>query len=145
MKQSLKSKSPIMKRLAGHFQGRGANTMEPIKRIAQHGTMIVLAHLIALLGHAVAHWRLHVVTNWWQSLYTAVVIFGLPLLAMLLLWTRAQRAGLVLLGLTLAAAMIFGVCYHFVLSSEESIFLHRNAWGTLFTTTAALLAIVEGV
>jgi hypothetical protein len=80
----------------------------------------------------------------WQRAFIAIVIFAVPVLAALLLWTSWQRAGVVFLGLSLAGSLVFGVYYHFAATGIDSVFnaLHQH-WGVWFRITAGLLALVE--
>ena len=47
------------------------------------GTLIVLVHMAALLGHAASHAHLTIGMNTWQSAFIAIVIFAAPLFAMI--------------------------------------------------------------
>jgi hypothetical protein len=109
------------------------------------GTLIVLAHLAALLGHASGHAHLGIGMNSWRSAFIAIVIFAGPLLAMILLWTPAQRAGVFLLGIAMAGAFVFGLYYHFaVAGADNALALSPKDWSTEFLVTAVLLAEIEG-
>jgi len=115
-----------------------------MKQVAFRGTLIVLAHMIVLFGHGAAHWHLQIEPNPWQRLFIAIVIFAAPVFAALLLWTRWPRAGMTLLGISLGAALLFGLYFHFVAGGTDSIFnpIHTH-WNIWFRVTAILLALVE--
>jgi ACR3 family arsenite efflux pump ArsB len=67
-----------------------------------------------------------------------------PLIAMLLIWTRLARAGLVLLVISMAGSLIFGVIYHYVVISPDHIsHLPPGDAQGLFRTTALLLVLTE--
>lgn len=115
-------------------------------RTRNTGTLIVLAHLAVLLAHGSGHAHLGIGTNAWQSAFIAIVIFALPLIAMVLLWTRVQMAGVLLLGSAMAGALAFGLYYHFVATgADNALGLRQSDWSTAFLATAVLLAVVEAV
>jgi hypothetical protein len=108
------------------------------------GTLIVLLRLAILFAHGAAHTHLHIDTNAWQTAFIASVIFAGPILASILLWTRMQRLGLVLLGLTMAGSFVFGLYFHFIAAGPDNAAGLSNAgWGGMFRATSVLLAITE--
>jgi hypothetical protein len=107
-------------------------------------TVAVLAHLVVNLLHGRAHEELDVSLSTWQYIYVINVILFAPLIAMLLLWTRYARMGLLLLVVSMAGSLIFGVSYHYLIISPDHIF-HLppgDAAGT-FRLTAFLLVLTE--
>jgi ACR3 family arsenite efflux pump ArsB len=107
-------------------------------------TMSVLAHLLVSIVHGRAHERLAVGLSNWQNIYVLTVIVIAPLIAMVLIWTRLARPGLVLLVISMAGSLIFGVAYHYVVISPDHV-SHiplGDAQG-LFRTTALLLVLTE--
>jgi hypothetical protein len=75
--------------------------------------------------------------------HCAVIVIG-PVFAMALLWTRLQKIGFVLLSVTMAGSLLFGVAYHFfVPGSDNALELHNGLWESLFRTTATWLAGIE--
>src|ERR671928_1589284 len=107
-------------------------------------TVAVLVHLVINLLHGWAHEELGVGLTTWQTIYVINVIFFAPLIAMLLLWTRYVRLGLLLLVVSMAGSLVFGVLYHFLIFSPDHIFYipPGDAAGT-FRLTAFLLALTE--
>ncbi len=73
-------------------------------------------------------------------------IIGLaPLVAMVLLWTRLARAGAILLLVSMAASLVFGAYYHFLLAGPDNVLhLPIGSAQTSFQLTAVLLVITEG-
>ena len=67
--------------------------MNTSRKIRNNGTLIVLVHIAALLGHASSHVHLTIGVDTWQSAFIAIVIFAAPLFAMILLWMRFLTAG----------------------------------------------------
>ena len=108
------------------------------------GTVAVLAHLAVTLLHGQAHDQLHVGLSNWQNIYVLVVIVVAPLIAMLLLWTRYARTGLLLLVVSMAGSLIFGAVYHFVVVSPDHVshLPPGDAQGQ-FRITAVLLILTE--
>src|SRR5215467_12958625 len=97
------------------------------------GTLIVLAHLFALMAHVSGHSHLNIKPNSWQTVFIASVIFAGPLVALVLFWTRLQRTALFLLATTMAGALVFGVYYHFVApSADNALGLAPGQWSTVF-------------
>ena len=110
------------------------------------GTLIVLVHMAALLGHAASHAHLAIGVDTWQSAFIAIVIFAAPLFAMILLWMHFQTAGVFLLGTSMAGSLIFGVYYHFVVAGADNAFeMGPGYWNTAFRITAGLLAAIEAL
>ncbi len=114
------------------------------KRVALGGNLIVLVHMVVLFGHGAAHSHLHIEPSHWQRAFIAIVIFAVPVLAALLLWTRRQTEGVVVLGLSLAGSLVFGLYYHFVAAGIDRVFNPTHTpWRGWFRITAVLLALVE--
>jgi hypothetical protein len=114
------------------------------KSVAFYGTVIVVAHLLANIAHGMAHSQLHIGLSPAGTLFVGVVILVCPLLAMVLLWMRQRKIGLVLLGLSMTASMVFGLYHHFGVAGIDQVG-HQGSgvWATTFAMTAWLLAITE--
>jgi hypothetical protein len=114
------------------------------RRIALMSTVVVLAHLLVSIIHGCAHDRLVVGLSPWQNVYVLTVIVIAPLVAMALIWTRYAHAGLLLLVISMAGSLIFGVVYHYIVISPDHVshIPPGDAQG-LFRTTALLLALTE--
>ena len=107
-------------------------------------TVSVLAHLVVSIVHGQAHGRLLVGLSDWQNFYVMTVIVLAPLIAMILIWTRYVDVGLVLLVLSMAGSLIFGVAYHFIVISPDHVsHLPPGDAQGLFRTTAVLLVLTE--
>jgi ACR3 family arsenite efflux pump ArsB len=114
------------------------------RRIVLLSTVSVLAHLVVSIVHGRAHESLAVGLSSWQNLYVLTVIVIAPLIAMLLIWTRLARAGFVLLVISMAGSLIFGVAYHYVVISPDHVsHLPPGDAQGLFRTTALLLVLTE--
>jgi hypothetical protein len=114
------------------------------KAIAAYGTAIVLAHLLIAIVHGMAHADLQIGLSTTQKLFVFLVINVCPLIAMTLLWTKRQRAGLALLSISMFASLLFGVWNHFVVGGPDHVVeVAEGAMGHVFQITAVLLAVIE--
>ena len=107
-------------------------------------TLAVLAHLVVSIVHGRAHESLVVGLSSWQNIYVLTVIVIAPLIAMVLIWTRLARSGLMLLVVSMAGSLIFGVVYHYIVISPDHVsHLPPGDAQGLFRTTALLLVLTE--
>ena len=107
-------------------------------------TVAVLAHLVVNVLHGRAHENLNVGLSAWQNIYVITVIVIAPLIAMLLLWTRYARLGLLGLIISMAGSLIFGVVYHYVIVSPDHVsHLPPGDAAGMFRLTAFLLILTE--
>jgi hypothetical protein len=107
-------------------------------------TLFVMLHFVIVVVHGEAHSQLHIQPTIWQRGFIAVVIVIGPVLAMVLMWMRLYKIGLVLFSATMAGSLFFGVAYHFLVSgSDNALELRHEHWEFLFRTTATSLAVIE--
>jgi hypothetical protein len=107
-------------------------------------SLVVSVHLAVLVAHGSAHSHLNIAVGAWQKAFIAIIIFIVPLIAMMMLWTRVRKLGVVLLGLSLAGSLVFGVSYHFLIAGPDNAFgQYHSHWGSAFQATAILLALIE--
>jgi hypothetical protein len=107
-------------------------------------TAVVLAHLIVNILHGQAHTRLGVGLSSWQQIYVISVILLAPLVALALSFTRYAKAALWLLLVSMLGALIFGLCYHYLIISPDHVtHLPPGDARHLFRVTALLLLITE--
>lgn len=115
-------------------------------KIAQYGTMLVVLHAIANGLHGLAHIKIPVPLSLLQSLFVGIVIFPIPIIAAVLLWTQFYRLGSWLLLSSIAGSLLFGLYNHFLVISPDHVSQVSFAgWGLLFQFTAILILIVDGV
>lgn len=108
------------------------------------GTVTVLAHTVIVLLHGAAHQELNVALSLWQKNYAASVIMLAPIVAAVLLWTRHGRTGFLLLTVSMAGSLIFGLYYHYVAVSADHVsHLPPGDAQGLFRLTALLLTATE--
>jgi len=109
-------------------------------------TIVVLAHLVVNLLHGRAHTDLGVGLTTWQYVFVMTVILLVPLVALVLSWTRYSRAGLWLLFISMLGSLIFGFCYHYIIISNDHVaHLPPGAARFSFRVTALLLLITEAL
>ena len=116
------------------------------KKIAIAGTLVVLAHTVALVFHSLAHIRLEIFLGPLGNAFIYVVIVAAPPLALALLWTRWQRAGVWLLLASMFGSLAFGAYNHFMVDSPDHVMnVPHGDWGYIFTVSAIMLAVVEAI
>jgi hypothetical protein len=104
----------------------------------------VLAHFVVNVVHGRAHGELGVGLSEWQTIYVITVILMAPLIAIPWLWTRYARVGLLMLVISMAGSLIFGVIYHYVIVSPDHVsHLPPGAAQGVFRLTALLLVLTE--
>ena len=72
------------------------------------------------------------------------VILAGPLVG-LALASFNERIGSWVIAVTMASALVFGCVNHFVLAGPDHVSQVAERWRPIFTTTAALLAAIEGL
>ena len=111
--------------------------------LQRFGLSVVALHFLVGLAHGMAHSRLHIDMNLWQTAYILLVITVLPLLSGFLLW-RAVTGGFFLLLASMLGALIFGGYYHFIAVGADNVAsLGLHSWAPPFQVTAVMLAITE--
>ena len=117
---------------------------------AQHSStrawvaVVVIAHLIVSLVHGMAHTEAQIPMSAAANMFVFVVILAGPLVGLSLLWWF-ERLASGLIAATLAASFLFGIVNHFLLASPDHVAHVATQVRPLFTVTAALLAITEGL
>ena len=103
---------------------------------------IVVVHLLISAIHGTAHTGASVPMSVPANLFVFVVILAGPLIGLVIsVW--AKRLGGVVVALTMAASLIFGVVNHFIIDSPDHVSHIAAPWSRLFAITAVLLAITE--
>src|SRR6185295_12509863 len=107
-------------------------------------TVVVLAHLVVNVLHGRAHTELAVELSSWQQFFVIAVILLAPLVALVLSWTRYIKAGSWLLLGAMLGSLIFGICYHYIIISNDHVaHLPPGEARYLFRVTALLLVVTE--
>ena len=102
----------------------------------------VLAHLITSMVHGTAHGGAHIPLSQGATLFVFVVILAGPVVGLALSW-RTERAGSLIVALTMAGSLVFGLVNHFLLNSPDHVSRVEAQWRMTFGTTAVLLTITE--
>ena len=106
-------------------------------------TAVVLVHLAISLVHGRAHAGGQVPLSAAASVFVYVVILAGPLVG-LVVARRQPRAGALIVGISMAAALLFGLVNHFIINGSDHVSQVAAEWRTLFAVTAALLVVSEG-
>jgi hypothetical protein len=104
---------------------------------------VVLTHLGLSMIHGVTHLEAHVLLSSAAMLFVIAVILVGPVLGLIVQRFASARVGAWLITTTLAAAMIFGLVNHFVLSGPDHVMHVAPPWRMAFASTAALLLLTE--
>lgn len=116
------------------------------RRIVVWAAAVVVAHLACAALHGLAHARLGVGLSPFQDAYAKLVIIAAPVAAAALLGTRWRSLGALLLAVSMAASLAFGVYFHYVHESLDHVaHLPPGAAQGLFRWTALALAVTEGL
>jgi hypothetical protein len=107
-------------------------------------TAAVLAHLVVSIVHGAAHDGAHVPLSPAANLFVCIVILAGPLVGLGLTWW-AERVGSWVVATTMAGSLVFGLVNHFVLDSADHVAHVVQEWRSLFTSTAVLLVVTEGL
>jgi len=75
--------------------------------------------------------------------YVAIVITLAPIVAGVLLFSRTQKVGALLLTLSMLGSFAFGFWYHFLTPGTDNVAEVHGPWHSPFLWTAIALAIVE--
>ena len=105
---------------------------------------VVIAHLAISFVHGAAHAQAHISMSPAGNLFVFGVILAGPVIG-LALALRFRRVGAWVIGITMAASLVFGVANHFVLASADHVAHVAPRWQPLFAATAVLLALTEAL
>lgn len=107
-------------------------------------TLLVAVHTGVLAGHGAAHRALGVELGLWREIFVAVVIVAAPLVAAVLVHTRAHRAGYRSLAVAMLGALAFGVLHHYLAISPDHVdHLPPGDARGAFEATAAAMTVLE--
>jgi len=120
--------------------------------IVRYAILVVIAHLIINGIHGFAHQQLGVSISDFQSAYVLLVTLAAPIVAVIML-LFLNKPKILLVGawlglVSMLASLLFGIVYHIVISSSDNIFTvmqNPSLYSIVFTSTAILLLIIEGV
>ena len=105
---------------------------------------VVIVHLAISFVHGAAHAQANISMSPSGDLFVFVVILAGPLIG--LAWTlRSRRFGARLIGITMAASLVFGLVNHFFVAGADHVSHVNRDWQPLFAATAVLLAVTEAL
>ena len=105
--------------------------------------VLILIHLIVSTLHGLTHEAAIVKLTTFGYVYVMIVITLGPLVAAVFLFTRKQKAGALLLALSMLGSFIFGVWYHFLSNTSDNVTQVHGPWHSTFLWTAIALAVIE--
>jgi len=104
----------------------------------------VLLHLGISLIHGRAHAGAQVPLPLAATLFVYIVILAGPLIGSIAsAWT--PRAGALIVAVSMAGALIFGLINHFIVAGADHVAHVAAEWRTLFGITAVLLVVSEAI
>lgn len=115
-------------------------------RLKRFALLVILAHLLVVAIHGRAHRQLIVPLTRTQEIFILAAVLLGPLVAALLLISRAPRFGAWLLLLSMAASLAFGAYYHFLVTGPDNVgSISAGNWGTVFLASSVLLVLIEAL
>ena len=105
--------------------------------------LLVAAHVVASGLHGWSHLHAGVPTTFVQNVFIAAVIIAIPPVAAALIALRRWHLGYALLLSSMAGSFIFGIAFHFVVDTPDSVVNVCGAGARMFLVSAVLLALVE--
>src|SRR5262245_17654508 len=103
---------------------------------------VVILHLIVSAVHGSAHTSAGVDLRCLSLAFVLVVILAGPLVGLAWMW-KNPIAGARLIGITMAASLLFGLVNHFIIPGADRVDHVVAHSRTLFESTAVLLVITE--
>ncbi|HEY7186102.1 MAG TPA: hypothetical protein VH436_06110 [Vicinamibacterales bacterium] len=114
--------------------------MEPKQRLTLAG--VVILHLIVTAFHGSAHNGAAVEQGWAAMAFIFLVIIAAPLVGVGWMWLD-PRTGARIIGIAMAASLLFGLVNHFIIPGADHVNHVAPAWRGLFASTAVMLVIIE--
>lgn len=115
-------------------------------RLKRFALLLILVHLLVVAVHGRAHRHLIIPLTRTQEIFILAAVLLGPLVAALLLISRAPRAGAWLLLLSMAASLAFGAYYHFLaIGSDNVASVSSIGWGRIFQASSVLLVLIEAL
>ena len=106
---------------------------------------LILHHAVAVM-HGGVHTALEIFLPAAKNSFVIGIIIVLPILAVILVWTQFATAGLLVLMICMAGALVFDVYHHYILVSPDNIaHLPQGAHDqhAQFVWTAHALAVLQ--
>jgi hypothetical protein len=103
---------------------------------------VVVLHLLVSLVHGWAHGTAGVAGNGPSMAFVVIVIIAGPLVGLAWMWKNAV-AGARIIGVTMAASLVFGLVNHFIIASPDRVDYVVAHARTVFEVTAVMLVLSE--
>jgi len=105
--------------------------------------LLVAVHVVASSLHGWSHLHAGVPTTLVQNVFISVVIVAIPPVAAALIARRRLRLGYALLLSSMVGSLLFGITFHFVVDTPDSVLNVCGAGARMFLVSAVVLALVE--
>jgi hypothetical protein len=114
------------------------------RRDRRLAALLVVVHAVVSGIHGVAHAELPVALAAWQEAFVLLVPTLAPFAGLALLYRGRERAGAALLAASMAAALLFGLTFHYLVPNPDNVAsIPAGPWHPHFTWTAAAIALTE--
>jgi hypothetical protein len=114
------------------------------RRDRRLAALLVVVHAVVSGIHGVAHAELPVALAAWQEAFVLLVPTLAPFAGLALLYRGRERAGAALLAASMAAALLFGLTFHYLVPNPDNVAsIPAGPWHLHFTWTAAAIALTE--
>lgn len=104
--------------------------------------VVVLFHLAVSMAHGSVHTSAGVDLSAPALVFVVAVIIAGPLIGLAWMWAN-PLAGARLIGITMAASLLFGLINHFVIPGADRVDHVAAHSRTLFAATAVMIAVLE--
>ena len=102
----------------------------------------VVLHFVVSMVHGSVHDSAGVALSGSAMIFVVAVILAGPLVGLAWMW-KNPSAGARLIGVTMAASLLFGLINHFVINGADRVDHVALHWRPMFAVTAALLVVTE--
>jgi hypothetical protein len=115
-----------------------------VKKLVVYATLAVLAHAAIVVWHLLVLAKITPGLDGRQVLAGALAFNAVPLVGLILLWTRYARLASVLIFIPLAAGFVAGGFQHFLSDGPDNVFrMAATEWALPYRTSAVLLILLE--
>jgi len=114
------------------------------RRDRRLAALLVVVHAVVSGIHGIAHAELPVALAAWQEAFVLLVPTLAPFAGLALLYRGHEQAGAALLAASMAAALLFGLTFHYLVPNPDNVAsIPAGPWHLHFTWTAAAIALTE--
>jgi len=111
--------------------------------VSFYGTLVIVSHSLVVAWHLMVLSYLHGFSLR-EAIVLSVLANAIPLLALMLLWTRFVRVGGLILLISLGPALVFGGGSHFLSNGSDNVFrILAGEWTFQYQTSSILLFFLE--